>query len=76
MVIHEWMLYLRTRPDREVEQAELGLREQDTIFDWHASYRNYQTCSQIAQFVSGIAGQRAPQPIQLDIPNVVFSEQQ
>lgn len=52
--LHDYMIFLRTQPNVEFQQAELGLRNQDTDFDWLASYQNYENHEQLINFVSNL----------------------
>lgn len=46
--LHDWMIYMRERPGSAIQdEAELGLREQDTNYNWADTYNNYDIDFQI-----------------------------
>lgn len=73
--LEEWMIALRQVPNRDLPQAELGLREQDTIFDWHASFHTYDQLQQVAQFVQQNLNETNVN-IEPEMPNILFSSEQ
>lgn len=50
--LHEWMLYARLQPERELPQAELGLREIDTVHNWSESFATYQQPHRLRDFIN------------------------
>lgn len=74
--LEEWMIYQRQLPNIEQAQAELGLREQDTVFNWNASFSNYDHHQQIAQFIQLNLTQEIPVNPPPEMPNVQFSNDQ
>lgn len=78
--LHEWMLYVRERPNIQQNPAELGLREQDTTFDWTRSYNNYENHAELRNFVEDNVNRFRNDPVNLNediqMPQVVFSEEQ
>ena len=75
--LNDWMIYMRLRPnDEQLQQAELGLREQDTTFDWTASYNNYENHNELMNFTSNLAAQFQQNEAEPVMPNVQFSNEQ
>lgn len=76
MDLHEWMIYLREIPGSDDQQAaELGLREQDTQFDWSATYANYPNISQLKTYVSKLLEEQIAKEI-YTMPRVSLSNHQ
>lgn len=81
-IIHqpEWMIYAGDGPGSLPEAAELGFREQDTLFNWTASYNDYQNHNQMRNFIQEQANQfranRLNTNNDFSMPNVELSDEQ
>lgn len=73
--LNDWIIYNRVRPSQEYPQAELGLREQDSAFDWTATYNNYDNHDELINFISNLPNinHQESQPL---MPDVELSPEQ
>lgn len=75
--LHEWMLYARLQPEQEIPQAELGLREIDTAYNWSESFGTYQQPNQLRNFINDQQSTHQQNvDLDLNMPAVLLSPEQ
>lgn len=71
--LYDWMIYLRDRPDsQDIDQTELGLREQDANHNWSETYALYNIEREI-NFIANLREQNEDLNQVIEMPAVEFS---
>lgn len=72
----EWMVAARMGPRGQVEQVELGRREQDISYDWHASSDAYGDINRLRNFIALSKAEHADAPRAGALPGIVYTAEQ
>ncbi|KAK3929809.1 ATP-dependent DNA helicase [Frankliniella fusca] len=75
--VEEWMAVARMGPNGQAEEVELGLREMDLSYDWHASTDAYGDHAVLRDFVSRHRATTNVEPEQeVVVDDVVYTAEQ
>ncbi|XP_034232824.1 ATP-dependent DNA helicase RRM3-like [Thrips palmi] len=74
--LEEWMVAARMGAHGRVEQVELGRREVDLSYDWHASSDAYGDIAKLRTFVADSKAEHVEAPRERVLPDIVYSAEQ